>query len=240
MPVGGVDYPRTFRELEEWFSEEAACFEYLARLRWRDGFVCPRCGTTQAWKLARGLWRCPGCRKETSVTAGTIFSATRLPLTTWFAASWYVTNQKLGVSALGLQRALGLGSYETAWAVLHKLRRAMVRPGRERLAGALEVDETYVGAATRSSSGRGSGKAIVAIAVEALPRGACGRVRLAHLPNVGGRVLTGFVSDSAEPGSVVATDHWQGYAGLGAAGFVHEATSVAASGDPAHVVGGRH
>ena len=235
MPVGGVDYPRTFRELEEWFSEEAACLEYLARLRWRDGFVCPRCGTTQAWKLSRGLWRCAGCRKETSVTAGTIFSATRLPLTTWFAASWYVTNQKLGVSALGLQRALGLGSYETAWAVLHKLRRAMVRPGRERLAGALEVDETYVGAATRSSSGRGSGKAIVAIAFEALPRGACGRVRLAHIPNVSGRVLTGFVSDSAEPGSVVATDHWQGYAGLGAAGFVHQATSVAASGDPAHV-----
>lgn len=233
-PVGGLDYPRTFRELEAWFPDDGACLDYLAALRWPGGFVCGRCGGARAWQLSRGLWRCASCRSETSVTAGTIFAATRLPLKTWFAAVWYVTNQKLGVSALGLQRALGLGSYETAWAVLHKLRRAMVRPGRDRLAGELEVDETCVGAALRNW-GRGGGKTIVAIAVEALPGGACGRARLARIPNVGGPVLTGFVSDVAEPGSLVATDHWQGYAGLAAAGFVHRATSIAASGDPAHV-----
>ena len=233
-PVGGVDYPRTVREFEAWFPDERACFACLVGLRWPDGFVCPCCGATRAWELSRGLWRCASCRRETSVTAGTIFAATRLPLKTWFDAVWYVTNQKLGVSALGLQRALGLGSYETAWAVLHKLRRAMVRPGRDRLAGELEVDETYVGSAS-PRWGRGGGKTIVAIAVEALPGGACGRARLARIPNVGGPVLTGFVSDAVEAGSVIATDHWQGYAGLSTAGFIHHPTSITASGDPAHV-----
>ncbi len=155
---------------------------------------------------------------------------------TWFAAAWYVTAQKPGASALGLQRLLGVGSYRTAWAMLHKLRRAMVRPGRDQLQGELEADETYVGGARGRGAGRGTpGKAIVAIAVEALPRGACGRVRLARIPNCSERVLTAFVREVAAPGSVLYTDHWQGYSGLSAAGFLHHPTSIAASGDPAHV-----
>ena len=171
------------------------------------------------------------------MTAGTIFADTRLPLTTWFAAAWYVTGTKHGVSALGLQRLLGLGSYEKAWALLHKLRRAMVRPGRDRLAGELEVDETAIGPSAPGKLGRGTftGRAIVAIAVETRPRGACGRIRLARIRDCSGPILTDVVSGAVAPGAVVYTDRWQGYGGLATAGFIHHATSIAASGDPAHV-----
>jgi len=133
------DYPRTLLELEERFSVESACRAYLYALRWPMGFLCPVCGASEAWAMDRGLWLCRGCRHQVSVMAGTIFQDTHLPLTTWFRAMWYVTSQKNGVSALGLQRILGLGSYKTAWALLHKLRRAMVRPGRDRLRGIEEV-----------------------------------------------------------------------------------------------------
>jgi len=142
-----VDYPRNWHELLAWFPDEAACLRYLERLRWGAGFSCRFCGTIGArwWRMGDGLRRCAVCRAETSVTAGTIFAGTRLPLVTWFAAVWYVVNQKQGVSALGLQRVLGIGSYQTAWAWLHKLRRAMVRPDRGLLAGVVEVDETIIG-----------------------------------------------------------------------------------------------
>ena len=139
------DYPRTLLELERRFSGDAACADYLAGLRWPVGWVCPRCAGQAAWSVRRARWRCGQCRYEMSVTAGTIFQDSHLPLTTWFRAMWQVTSQKNGISALGLQRVLGLGSYKTAWAMLHKLRRAMVRPGRERLQGIVEVDEAYWG-----------------------------------------------------------------------------------------------
>ena len=129
-PVGGVDYPRTMQEFDEWFSDEAACAAYLLRLRWPGGFICPSCGAAKGWLTARQQIRCAECQRQTSVTAGTIFEGTRKPLRIWFLAVWHVTNQKFGGNALGLQRVLGLGSYQTAWSWLHKLRRAMVRPGR--------------------------------------------------------------------------------------------------------------
>ena len=133
-PVAGVDYPRTFQEMDDWFRDEAACRDYVRRLRWPAGFVCPHCGADDvAWIMSDDLMRCRSCRRRTSLTAGTIFEGTRKPLRNWFMAMWFVTSQKNGVSALGLQRTLGLGSYETAWTWLHKLRRAMVRPGRDRL-----------------------------------------------------------------------------------------------------------
>jgi len=142
-PQPGVDYPQSWRELLGWFPDDAACLAFLERLRWPAGFVCPACAGEQSWRMGDGLLRCSACDRRSSVTAGTIFAGTRSPLSLWFAAAWYVTNQKSGVSALGLQRALELGSYETAWAWLHKFRRAMVRPGRDRLAGEVEVDESY-------------------------------------------------------------------------------------------------
>ena len=237
-PLAGRDYPGTLGEFNAWFADDEACLRYLAGLRWQGGFVCAVCGGDKAWRMSKGRnIRCARCRTDHSVTAGTIFADTRLPLTTWFAAAWYVTGTKHGVSALGLQRLLGLGSYETAWSLLHKLRRAMVRPGRDRLAGEIEVDETAIGPSEPGRRGRGTfaDKAIVAIAVERRPRGACGRIRLARIRDCSSPVLTSFVEDAVAPGSVVYTDHWKGYSALAAAGFLHHATSLAARGDPAHV-----
>jgi transposase-like protein len=149
---------------------------------------------------------------------------------------WELTSQKYGANALGLQRVLGLGSYTTAWAWLHKLRRAMVRPGRDRLHGPVEVDETYVGGEEAGVSGRETiKKAIVAIAVE-LQENGFGRVRLRHVPDVSSGSLVGFVTDVVDPGAIVQTDGWPSYAGLGSLGFEHRVTVLSASPDPAHVL----
>ena len=236
MPRPGVDYPRTLQELLIWFPDEQACLGYLERLRWGDGFVCPCCGTVDGgwWAVRRGLRKCAVCHHETSVTAGTIFHGSRLSLTSWFAAIWYVVNQKQGVSALGLQHVLEFGSYQTAWAWLHKLRRAMVLGGRELLSGVVEVDESYVGARRTGAGGRrAAGKAIVAIAVEGdeVPE----RVRMRRIPNVTKDTLTDFVLDNVARGSEVRTDGWQGYFDIGRYRFSHVVTNVSASGDPAHV-----
>ncbi len=238
QPRAGIDYPSNWHELLGWFPDDAACLRYLERLRWGDGFACRFCGSVDGgwWQMADGLRRCSRCRRETSVTAGTIFAGTRTPLASWFAAVWYVVNQKQGVSALGLQRVLGLGSYETAWAWLHKLRRAMVRPGRDRLSGVVEVDETIIGGVRAGRRGRGApGKALVAIAVE-VRDGGPGRVRMQRIANASKDVLTDFVLDHVERRSEVRTDGWVGYNGIGEHRFRHVVTNVAASGDPAHVV----
>jgi hypothetical protein len=176
-PVGGVGYPRTRQEFDDWFSSEAACLTYLQRLRWRESFRCPKCAGSEAWKTNTGHLKCRECRHRTSATAGTIFDRTQKPLRVWFQAMWYVTSQKSGGSALGLQQVLGLGSYQTAWSWLHKLRRAMVRPGRDRLHGCVEVDETYVGGDEEGVRGRQTeDKAIVVVAAEEDGRG-IGRIR---------------------------------------------------------------
>ena len=139
------------------------------------------------------LFRCCACRRQTSETAGTIFQDTRKPLVTWFRAMWYVTSQKNGASALGLQRVLGLGSYETAWTWLHKLRRAMVRPDRDRLKGWIEVDETLVGGLEEGVSGRETeSKVLVVIAAEADGPG-IGRIRMRVIEDASAASLHPFV-----------------------------------------------
>ena len=214
------DYPRTLLELERRFTDDAACREYLFALRWPDGFVCPRCGGRNAWRMRRALWLCRRCRHQTSVTAGTVFQDTRVPLVTWFRAIWQVTSQKSGVSALGLQRVLGLGSYKTAWAMLHKLRRAMVRPGRARLAGLVEVDETYWGGEETGVVGRLTHeKDLIVVAAQADGRG-IGRIRLRRVPDLTKASLHGFIRDVVEPGSTVRTDGLSTYVGL--RGYVHD------------------
>jgi transposase-like protein len=236
-PVAGVDYPRTLQEFNEWFPTEEACAAYLRRLRWPDGFRCPACGGGNSCLTKRGLLQCLGCQRATSVIAGTVFEGTRKPLRTWFLAMWFVTNEKLGGSALGLKRLLGLGSYQTAWAWLHKLRRAMVCPDRDLLQGLVEVDETYVGGVEGGVHGRQTEtKAIVAIAIEVHEPKGYGRVRLRRVPDVSASSLVGFVRDVVRTGSVVRTDAWKGYDGLSKAGYERQATNVAASGSPAHVV----
>ncbi len=167
MPRTGPHYPGSYGELRSWFPDDAVCLDYLDWLRWPDGFVCPHCAGAGGWKMAGALWRCYGCRRRVSGTARTVFQDTRTPLAAWFAAAWSLTTQKNGISALGLQRVLGLGSYQTAWAMLHRFRTAMVRPGRELLSGDVEVDETFFGGVKPGKRGRGAaGKVLVAIGVE--------------------------------------------------------------------------
>ena len=160
-------YPKTPLELEESFHDDAACRAYLEEIRWPDGFRCPSCDHLKGLAVRRNLWRCKACGRESSVTVGTIFQDSKLPLPVWFRGMWYVTSQKNGISALELQRVLGLGSYRTAWLMLHKLRKAMVRPGREQLKGSVEVDETFWGAPQTGSRGRGAeSKVLLAVAAE--------------------------------------------------------------------------
>jgi hypothetical protein len=144
-PQAGVDYPRSVGELQAWFRTEADCFDYLEWLRWPRGFVCVRGGHEGGWRLADRRFMCAGCGKRQSVTAGTVFDRTRTPLTVWFTTAWLLATGKDGISALSLKRVLQVGSYQTTWALLHRLRAALVRPGRERLTGRVQVDETYIG-----------------------------------------------------------------------------------------------
>lgn len=216
----GEDYPRSLLELERRFDSDEACREYLSALRWADGWTCPACGGRDAWFVRRGLWRCRDCRHEVSVVAGTVFQDSHLPLTMWFRAIWLVTSQKNGVSALGLQRALGLGSYKTAWAVLHKLRRAMVRPGRDRLGGVVEVDETYWGGQEPGVIGRLTrAKALIIVGAEEDGKG-IGRIRLGRIGDLTKASLHGFIAQAVEPGSTVRTDGLRAYLGL--VGYVHD------------------
>jgi len=215
------EYPRNLMEFDTMFATEAACRQYLFRMRWPDGFRCPQCHGEKAWETKRGLLNCTACGRQVSLTAGTIFQDTRKPLRMWFHAMWWVTNQKTGASAAGLQAALGLGSYETAWTWLHKLRRAMVRPGRERLRGLVEVDETYVGGPEEGHFGRGAqDKSLVAIAVEKDGR-RIGRVRMQVVAGFTADDLCGFVGNAVEPGSTVRTDGLQSYLLLPQRGYVH-------------------
>ena len=215
------DYPRDLRELEARFSTEAACRDYLLQLRWPEGFRCPRCGEQKSWPKADGLMRCAACDYQ---AAGTVFQDSRLPLTLWFRAVWWVTSQKNGVSAMGLQRVLGLKSYKTAWTLLHKLRRAMVRPGRDRLQGHVEVDEAFVGGEEEGVHGRQTEtKAMVAVAAEADGRG-IGRIRMRRIADASAENLIPFIEDSVEPGSVVHTDGWLGYQPLQGENYRHKIT----------------
>jgi len=227
------DYPRDLLELEARFSSEQACRAYLFSLRWREGFLCPRCGQSEVWPLSDGLLECARCHRQTSVTSGTIFQDSRLPLTLWFRAVWWVTSTKNGVSAMNLQRVLGLRSYKTAWTVLHKLRRAMVRPGRDRLSGRVEVDETFVGGLEEGFRGRQrETKALIAVAAEEDGAG-IGRIRMRHILDASAESLMPFIEDSIEPGSVVHTDGWRGYHPLKTRGYLHEVTRIRRQEEPA-------
>ena len=213
------DYPRTLLELEKRFTDEGHCRDYLCALRWPQGFACPNCGAG-GLVIRRHLWRCVQCGRETSVLAGTIFQDSKLPLAVWLRAMWQVASQKNGVSALGLQRVLGLGNYKTAWAMLHKLRRAMIRPGRDRLSGVVEVDEAYWGTEASGVRGRRSvRRALIIVAAQADGKG-IGRIRLRHIPDTNRATLHGFISDSVEPGSTVVSDGLQAYREL--EGYVHD------------------
>lgn len=240
-PVGGVDYPRTYQELLEWFPDNDACLDFLAQLRWPNGFVCPVCNGSSCWLTGAGLWMCQTCSRRTSVTAGTIFHRTRTPLSSWFAAIWFLTSQKNGISAQGLQRVLGFGSYETAWAWMHKLRRAMVRPDRELLSGIVELDETYVGGRSKGRPGGSSMKIPVLIAVERAETGkALGRVRL-EVADVSRSLETiDFAQHVIAKGSTIRTDGANMMGRLVKLGYTHEPTVAMRAKDPEAVTPGVH
>lgn len=216
-------FPRNFSEFQAQFCDEDACRAYLAASRWPDGYCCPRCAHGFAFELPRRkLWQCKSCGHQVSATAGSVLHRTRAPLRDWFWAAYLVTSHTPGMSALQLQRQLGI-RYETAWTMLHKLRRAMRRPERERLYGKVEADETYVGRQENLRGGRQAGdRAIVVGAVEIRAEGS-GRLRLQVVPDVSGPALTEFIRANVEPGTIVITDGWQGYAPLAGMGYRHRA-----------------
>ena len=229
-PGASVSYPRSAGEFQAWFGTDADCLDYLEWLRWPDGFACPACGRG-GWRLGDGRFECGGCGRRTSVTAGTIFDRTRTPLTVWFTACWMFATQKDGVSAQSLQRALDIGSYQTAWALLHRLRSVLVRPGRDLLAGTVEVDETFTGGeepGLRGGRARGK-KSLVGIAVEVREPKGIGRCRMAVLADASADALEPFVTGSVRPGARVITDGWTGYGCLGGLGYIHERRSQRAA-----------
>lgn len=223
-PKTGVHYPASTGEMLAWFPTDADCLDYLEWLRWPDGFVCPDCGVGDGWRLADGRFECVSCGQRTSVTAGTIFDRTRTPLTVWFHACWLFATQKDGISAQSVQRVLEIGSYQTAWAMLHRLRAVLVRPGRELLAGSIEVDETFIGGeelGLRGGRQRGK-KSLVGVAVERRGPRAIGRARMAVLPDATSESLRAFLVDNVAESSTIITDGWKSYLGATDGLYIHQ------------------
>lgn len=212
------------------FSTEAACRQYLAEVRWADDFICPSCANRESWQLARGIRKCKKCRRDVSVTAGTIFQGRHLPLRLWFQALWLVVSQKNGVSALGLSRALGIRRQMTGWNLMRKIRVAMVRIGRERLSGLVEVDEVFLGGVKPGKRGRGAlGKVLVLVAVEDKGKKGIGRIRVAIIPNATAASIQKAIQAMVEPGSTIRTDELSSYPSITKHGYSHIAVKGNAS-----------
>jgi transposase-like protein len=213
-----IDYPGSLREFEACFPDDEACARWLSKKRWPDGFICPACGHGKGFELGRGvlMYQCAGCRKQTSVTAGTVLHRSHLPLKVWFLAAWLVATHRNGISARQLWLQLGLGSYKTAWLLLQKLRRAMIAPDRSPLSGLVEVDETSMPFRTSDTPinpkpGRShEGKMMIAGAVEIHDK-APGRLRLKVINDYSAKTLGGFVNANLTPGSTAISDGWSGY-----------------------------
>lgn len=220
------DFPLTIFDFQRRFQTEEAQLDFLIRSRWPEGFVCPRCSHTEYfWIATRKLLQCKKCSYQASATSGTIMHRSKVPIPLWLQAAYLVTTHTPGMSALQFQRQVGLPSYQTAFTMLHKLRSAMVRPGRTRLSELVEVDEAYIGAEIHGPPGRGAkGKAIVVGAVDIRSKYA-NRVRLKAIPNVTSATLTAFIKENIEEGSTIKTDDWVGYNGLEKLGYKHVITT---------------
>lgn len=234
--MGDEDFPRTAVEFDRRFATEEACREYLIRVRWPDGFRCPSCSGQKAWVNNRRVLVCAACGLQVSLTARTVMEGTHKPLRMWFRTMWWIATQKTGGSAKGLQRLLGLSSYQTAWAWLHKLRRAMVRAGREPLEGPVEVDDGFIGGKETGVKGRQTfkkAKIVVAVEIKGERRPKTGRVRLKHVRDFSTRSLVPFVVENVAVGARVITDGWEGYDPLAQRGFVHEVHVLSGTGEAA-------
>lgn len=204
------------------FTTEDSCRDFLIEVRWVDGFACPYCSCKEYWKYDTGILRCKSCRKDVSVTAGTIFHGRHLPLRTWFQAIWSVVSQKNGISALGLSGELGISRQKTGWRLLSTIRTAMVRPGRERLSGLVEVDEVFIGGVKPGKRGRGAfGKVLVLVAVEDTGEKGFGRIRMMVIPDATSQSLHTGIEAMVEPGSTIRTDEFKSYESLPKKGYKH-------------------
>ncbi len=227
-------YPKNFEEFLDWFSTEDKCLAYLEEIRWPEGFLCPSCAGRSAWRTERKLWHCQSCHHQASVTAGTVFEDSRKSLRLWFHVMWLMMAHKTGLSARGLCDVYEFGSYQTAWAWLHKLRSVMIRQGRERLQGRVEVDEAYIGGKREGPAGRGAeGKTLVLVAVEGERGQKLGRVRFRCIQTITQEAAESFIADYVEPGSNVVTDGLSAYNGLSARGYIHNRNVVNTGGDEA-------
>ena len=234
------DFPCSQFEFENRFNSEQACRDYLASMKWPDGFHCRNCGHQKYWISAKGLYICTRCESPNSLTAGTVMHGTKKPLTYWFKAMWWFTTRKSGVNAINLKDLLGLGSYQTAWLWLHKLRRCTIRQGRERLSGNVEVDEFVVGGQQPGKRGRGAnGKTIVVAAVEKEEK-KLGRIRLQVVPDNSGDVLEQFVTTNISPGSTIISDGWKGYSFLDDSSYSHNQVVAAHTTKKESVLPGVH
>jgi transposase-like protein/predicted RNA-binding Zn-ribbon protein involved in translation (DUF1610 family) len=242
-------YPTSLLEFTRMFPTDRACSDYLFRVRWPDGVVCPKCGSTKIWRIDK--WRRWECRNghQTSITAGTTMHRTKQPLQLWFFAAFLVGTLTPGISALQFQKQLGLSRYETAFQMLHKLRSALIAPDRTKLKGVVEVNEGYIGGPEEGHPGRGAvDKAMVILAVEVIrwkvekrekdgtikmvERVRAGRLRMSVIPNGQKRTLIPWVQASIEEGSTVYTDGLTSYHCIPAAGYKHVAV-IPETGNPA-------
>lgn len=238
---GELAFPKSLPQFQKLFPDDAACATYLEHIRWEHGFVCPACGAAgEPFRFAArpGVLRCRKCRRDAALTAGTVMERTHTPLNVWFWAAYLVASHTAGMSATQFQRQLGLKRYETAFQILHKLRAGMVRPDADRIGGTgshVEIDETWIGGATRGEGRGNHNQTLVAAAVEVREREPgkksrrggryAGRLRLSVVPNRGGKTLSSFVQDTVLAGSMVVTDGWNGYSKLGEIGYEHLAAT---------------
>jgi transposase-like protein len=218
-------FPATVRQFQVEYATEEACQKYLAQCRWPEGFVCPRCQHPHGYPLVgRRRWECAACAHQVSLTSGTVLHNTKTPLTLWFWAAYLMTTDKRGVSALLLQRQLGLRRYETAWMMLHKLRRATVNFARERLRGEVEIDDTWVGGTQAGIRGsrqlKGRRAALVLVAVEKRGRGS-GRLRMAVIPDFTANTINNFLMKNVAAGATIYTDGLKSFGSLERIGFKH-------------------
>ena len=228
-----MSFPSSLIEFQDRFPDEESCWRYLREARWPEGFVCPRCGEQESYFIrTRQLEQCRRCRYQASVTAGTIFHRTRKPLRVWFLGVFFLARHKKGISALQFQKDAGIGNYQTAWTMLHKLRSALGRQTGELLSGLVEADEAYVGGPRPGLRGRGAAnKSAVAVVVERRAHSA-GSVHLDVVSDVSWASLGPFVRGAIEgDNTTVRTDDWSGYWPLAAAGVDHDPV---AQGEPAN------
>lgn len=205
-----------FKEFRERFATEDACRAELFRLRFAEGFVCPKCGGREFYPIkGRNTYQCRSCRHQTSVTAGTVMHRTHLPLTVWFWAIWIVATDKRGISAVQLQNTLGI-CYESAWYLLDRIRAAMgQRDAQYLLNGIVEMDDGYVGGPCHGGKrGRGTEKAQVVAALSKTEQGIPLFLRLKVVPNVQNQTLQEIIAANFEKNTVVECDGYKSYLNL--------------------------